>query len=122
MAKNNLRYEPVANQSVEPLSFATPPDQGYPFHGVRPLSVPPVSRRERNALRDIAEEADAILVDDQVFLLLPTTPDLLATLAAFEAGAEDMEDGDDPIEDGDPREDDDPPEDTEAGYGLWGHG
>ena len=45
--------------------------------------------RERKAMAAIAESADLLTIDDKSWLLVPASPQLLDTLAAF--GAEDRE-------------------------------
>ena len=48
---------------------------------------------ERRAMAEIADTADLFTVDDKSWLLVPASPQLLDTLAAFGAEAEDREPG-----------------------------
>lgn len=73
----------------------------------------PLSPVEREAMRFIASEADALIVEGATYLIVPAPPALLECLATFEAATEDMEANDDPVEDGDPAEDSDPAEDAD---------
>ena len=97
-----LRPKPTP-QSRRPFIPAIPDcDLSYLIGSLKPA--------DRQALMHIVETADLIPVEGcEPYLLVPTTPQLLETLATFEAEAEDLEP--EPEEDGDPAEDDDPAED-----------
>ena len=46
---------------------------------------------ERKALRVLCETADLFIIENRAWLLAPVTPELVDTLATFEAEAEDRE-------------------------------